>query len=171
MSGGHFGVNKTLSKVRERFYWISSRQDVEAWCRKCKTYAATKGPETRSRGQLKQYNVGAPFERIAIDIAGQFPVTKDGMDGNKYILVAMDYFSKWPEAYAIRNQEAVTVTQVLVDNLICRIGVPLEIHSDQGRNFESGVFQQICNLLGCTRQGRSLFIPRQMEWRSDIIKP
>ena len=145
VSGGHFGVNKTLNKVRERFYWISSRQDVEAWCRKCKVCAATKGPQTRSRGQLKQYNVGAPFERIAIDIAGPFPVTKDG---NKYILVAMDYFSKWPEAYAIPNQEAVTVAQVLVDNLICRFGVPLEIHSDQGRNFESGVFQQICNLLG-----------------------
>ena len=121
VSGGHFGVNKTLNKVRERFYWISSRQDVEAWCRKCKACAATKGPPTRSRGQLKQYNVGAPFERIAIDIAGPFPVTKDG---NKYILVAMDYFSKWPEAYAIPNQEAVTVAQVLVDNLICRFGVP-----------------------------------------------
>ena len=105
-------------------------------------------PRGHRRGvevQLKQYNVGAPFERIAIDIAGPFPVTKDG---NKYILVAMDYFSKWPEAYAIPNQESVTVAQVLVDNLICRFGVPLEIHSDQGRNFESGVLQQICNLLG-----------------------
>ena len=48
VSGGHFGINKTLKKVRERFYWISSRQDVEAWCRKCKACAATKGPQTRS---------------------------------------------------------------------------------------------------------------------------
>ncbi|UYV67829.1 K02A2.6-like [Cordylochernes scorpioides] len=53
--------------------------------------------------------------------------------------VAMDYFTKWPEAYAIPNQEATTVAKVLMDNLICRFGVPLELHSDQGRNFEAGV--------------------------------
>ena len=82
---------------------------------------------------MKQYNVGAPFERIAIDIAGPFPTTNDG---NKYILVAMDYFSKWPEAYGIPNQEATTVAQVLVDNLFTRFGIPLELHSDQGRNFQ-----------------------------------
>ncbi|UYV64719.1 K02A2.6-like [Cordylochernes scorpioides] len=81
------------------------------------------------------------FHRIAIDVAGPFPVTEDG---NKYLLVAMDYFTKWPEVYAIPNQEAATVARVLVDNLICRFGVPLELHSDQGRNFESGIFRELC---------------------------
>ncbi|RYA68429.1 hypothetical protein DD592_26820, partial [Enterobacter cloacae complex sp. 2DZ2F20B] len=94
---------------------------------------------------MKKYNVGAPFERIAIDVAGPFPVTNDG---NKFILVASDYFSKWPDAYAIPNQEAVTVAKVLVDNWISRFGVPLELHSDQGRNFESNVFQRVMQLLG-----------------------
>lgn len=147
-SGAHLGVNKTLGKVRERFYWVHCREDVEKWCRKCSTCAATKGPTTRLKGRMKQYNVGAPFERIAIDVAGPFPTTTSN---NKYILVAMDYFSKWPEAYAIPNQEASTVAQVLVDNLVCRFGVPLELHSDQGRNFESRVFQELCHLLGITK--------------------
>ena len=62
---------------------------------------------------MQQYNVGSPFERIAVDIAGPFPVTEDG---NKYIMVVSDYFSKWPEAYAIRNQEATTVATTLIDN-------------------------------------------------------
>ncbi|UYV64922.1 K02A2.6-like [Cordylochernes scorpioides] len=145
VSGAHFGINKTLKKVRERFYWVYYHEDVERWCKECDRCAASKGPKTRSRGVMREYNMGAPFERIAIDVAGPFPVTEGG---NKYILVAMDYSTKWPEAYAIPNQEATTVAKVLMDNLICRFGVPLELHSDQGRNFEAGVFQELCRLLG-----------------------
>lgn len=144
-SGGHLGVNKTLSKVRERFYWIHMRQDVEDWCRRCTRCAGSKGPRTRSRGEMQQYVVGAPFERIAMDIAGPFPETNNG---NRYLLVAMDYFSKWPEVYPIPNQEATTVADQLVNDWISRFGVPLELHTDQGRNFESNVFQEVCKLLG-----------------------
>jgi len=60
----------------------------------------------------------------------------------------MDYFSKWPEAYSIPDQEATTVAEVLVQNWISRFGVPLQIHSDQGTNFNSAVFTGICDLLG-----------------------
>ena len=60
----------------------------------------------------------------------------------------MDYFTKWPEAYPIPNQEATTVAEVLVKELVSRFGVPVELHSDQGRNFESRVFQEMCRILG-----------------------
>lgn len=85
------------------------------------------------------------MERVAVDIAGPLPLTANG---NKYICVAMDYFTKWPEAYAIPNQEATTVARVLVDNFFTRFGMPNELHSDQGRNFESTVFRESCKLLG-----------------------
>ncbi|UYV65106.1 K02A2.6-like [Cordylochernes scorpioides] len=111
VSGAHFGINKTLKKVRERFYWVYYHEDVERWCKECDRCAASKGPKTRARGVMREYNMGAPFERIAIDVIGPFPVTEGG---NRYILVAMDYFTKWPEAYAIPNQEATTVAKVLV---------------------------------------------------------
>ena len=60
----------------------------------------------------------------------------------------MDYFSKWPEAYAIPRQDAEMVAEVLVNEFVCRFGVPLELHSDQGTNFESAVFKEMCRLLG-----------------------
>jgi transposase InsO family protein len=60
----------------------------------------------------------------------------------------MDYFSKWPEVYALPNQEATTVADVLVEQWVSRFGVPMELHSDQGRNFESHVFREVCKLLG-----------------------
>ena len=144
-TGGHFGIMKTLHKIRERFFWDKSKSDVEKWCRSCSECSARKGPKIRSRGRLQRYNVGAPFERIALDILGPLPRTTDG---NKYILVVMDYFTKWPEAYSIPDQEATTVAEILLQNWISRFGVPLLIHSDQGTNFNSAVFTKFCELLG-----------------------
>ena len=135
--GGHLGVSKTLAKVRERFYWIHCRRNVEEWCQRCDLCAARKGPRVKQRSPLQLYNVGEPMERVAIDVLGPLPETDQG---NKYILIAMDYFSKWPEAYAFPNQEAVTVADVLVSQFFSRFGVPGEMHSDQGQNFESSVF-------------------------------
>jgi hypothetical protein len=146
-SGGHLGVNKTIDKVRWRYYWLYMRGDVERWCQQCDTCAASRGPRTRSRGVMHQYNVGAPFERIAIDIAGPFP---ESDRGNRYLLIAMDYFTKWPEVYAIPNQEASTVADTLVTNF-CRFGVPRELHSDQGRNFESRLMQGVLERLGINK--------------------
>ncbi|GFX85780.1 retrovirus-related Pol polyprotein from transposon 412 [Trichonephila clavipes] len=144
-TGGHFGVMKTLHRVRERFCWGKVRADVEQWCKSCGACSARKGSKIRSRGKLHRYNVGAPFERIAFDILGPLPRTASG---NKYLLVVMDYFTKWPEVYPIPDQEAPTVAEAVVQHWISRYGVPLQLHSDQGRNFVSAVLKGVCELLG-----------------------
>jgi transposase InsO family protein len=94
---------------------------------------------------MHKYNVVAPFERVAVDIAGLFP---DSDRGNRYLLVAMDYFTKRPEVYAIPNQKASTVADVLMNNFFCRFGVPVELHSDQGRSFESRLVREVLEWLG-----------------------
>jgi hypothetical protein len=91
---------------------------------------------------MYQYNVGAPFERIAINVAGPFPRSNQG---NHYLLMAMDYFTKWPEAYAIPNQKALTVAEALVTNFFCCFSIPRELQSDEGRNFEPHLLQKFCN--------------------------
>ena len=145
VTSGHFGIKKTLLRLRKRFYWVSMRRDVSEWCRVCEICAAKKGPHRAPRAPLQVLNVGSPMERVAIDIAGPLPVSTSG---NRYILVVMDYFTKWPEAYAIPNQESTTIAQVLVDEFFSRFGVPYELHSDQGRNFESSIFKECCRILG-----------------------
>lgn len=72
------------------------------------------------------------MERVAVDIMGPFPHTDKG---NRYVLVAMDYFTKWPEASAIPAQEAETVADMLVQGMFARFGAAETIHSDQVRNF------------------------------------
>jgi hypothetical protein len=61
------------------------------------------------------------LERIAIDVAGPFPLSDKG---NKYLLIAMEYFTKCPEDYALPKQEASTVAKVLVANFFCRFCIP-----------------------------------------------
>ncbi|CAI5690254.1 unnamed protein product [Oreochromis niloticus] len=142
---GHFGVSKTLRRLRQGYYWGQQRRDVEDFCRSCDACSSHKGPQDQSRAQLQQQPAGAPMERVAVDVMGPFPRTDRG---NRYVLVAMDYFTKWPEAYAIPDQEAETVADVLVEGMFSRFGTAETLHSDQGRNFESKVFAAMCERLG-----------------------
>ncbi|XP_029574004.1 uncharacterized protein LOC115165110 [Salmo trutta] len=148
VGAGHFGVSKTLKRVRKGFYWARHRRDVEDFCRQCDECAAKKGPPGQSHALLQQFPVGEPMERLGVDIVGPFPTTDSG---NRWILTAMDYFTKWPEAYALPDQEAATVADALVGGIISRFGVPQSIHSDQGRNFESRVFSELCRRLGAEK--------------------
>ena len=86
---------------------------------------------------------GRPFQRVAMDILGQLPKTERG---NKYILVIGYYFTKWMEAIPIPDIEATTVSRKFVDNFICQFGCPDQIHTDQGRNFESMLFCRLLNI-------------------------
>ncbi|GBM21044.1 hypothetical protein AVEN_5759-1 [Araneus ventricosus] len=106
---------------------------------------ARKGPKTRTKGRLQRYNVDASFERMALDILELFPITTKG---NPYVLVLMDYFTKWPEAIPIPDQEASTAAEELVRSWIPCYGVPMILHSDQGTNFNSPLFTELCKILG-----------------------
>lgn len=98
-----------------------------------------------------------PYERVALDILGPLPETPDR---NKYILVIGDYFSKWTEAFPLPNQEAQTVAKVLEEQWVCRLGAPRTIHTDQGRNFESNLFKEVCQMLNIHKTRTSPYHPQ-----------
>ena len=82
------------------------------------------------------------LDRIHIDALGPFLVSAKG---NR--LVVVDQFTKWTESYAVTNICSETTAKYLVDEFISRFGAPLEIHTDQGSNFQSGIFKQVFSLL------------------------
>ena len=71
----------------------------------------------------------------------------ESTSGNSYVLVVSDYFTKWVKVYAIPNQEASTVARKLMDEMFCKFSPPEQLHSDQGRKFESELISEICKLL------------------------
>merc|ERR1712044_52829 len=106
---------------------------------------------------MQKYQMGMPMERIALDISGPWPVTRNG---NKYILVATDHFTKWSEAWAIPDQEAQTVAKTFVNQFVTRFGAPMMIHTDQGRNFESKLFKSMGRLLGVKKTRTLAYFPQ-----------
>ena len=138
---GHLGSKTTSEREKTG---VAYEKMSKSCCAQCDICCSRKKPNKTPRVGMKTYIVGAPMERIAIDVMGPVPITDLG---NKYILVISDYFTKWTESFAMPNKEAETVADVVVREFVSRFGVPRQLHTDQGRNFESRLFQQMCRIL------------------------
>ena len=114
-------------------------EDVRKYVNTCDS-CQRRGPPER-REPLTLLKVEGPFYRIGIDIKGPLPRTEQG---NRYIIVAMDYFTKWPEAKAVENIRVETVAKFIYEEIICRHGVPKEILSDRGTSFVNKVINALC---------------------------
>ena len=90
-------------------------------------------------------SVGAPWERIGIDLTGIHPRSRRG---NCYFLTYVDHFTKFAEAFPIPNKEAVTVARVLVEQVFPRFGIPIQILGDQGKEFDNNLLNGLCDVLG-----------------------
>jgi transposase InsO family protein len=143
-TGGHLGERRTVEQVRRRAYWPGWAAQTRATCRHCGECAQYKRGKAPRQGPLQSMLVGMPWERVGIDITGPHPKSRNGFT---YMLTVVDYFTKWSDAFPIRNQEAVTVAKVLVDRVFSYFGVPLQIVSDRGANFESHLFNELCRRL------------------------
>lgn len=155
--GGHLGWKKTLEKVRQRYFWFELREDVKQWVAKCDVCGAVKRPSRPPRAPLGSMLVGAPMDRLSTDILGPLPRTPRNM---RYILVVNDHFTKWVEIFPVPDQTAVTCAQVIVNEVIARFGCPYSLHSDQGRNYESLLFSDLCKLLEIRKTRTSPANPR-----------
>ena len=93
---------------------------------------------------------------VAMDFLGPLVETDEG---NRYILVVGDHFTKYMSAYALPNQEAKTVARILVEEHFCQNGFPEQLHSDQGPQFESEVIAEMCKTMGIRKTRTTPYHP------------
>ena len=153
---GHFGVTKTTNKIKEKFYWYRMREDIRNYISTCNQCNKAKSLKPKPQATLKSYLAGNPMDRIAMDILGPLPKTKQG---NKYILVIGDHFTRWMEAYPIPEQTSKIIAEKLVKEFMARFGIPLEVHSDQGKNFDCKLINDICRLLEVRKTRSTAYHP------------
>ncbi|CAH8583579.1 unnamed protein product [Schistosoma haematobium] len=153
---GHSGKRKTEHAICGRFWWPSIHEDVAEFCKNCSTCYAIKSPRQIPRAPLVPMTTEGPPQRVGIDIMGPLTMSKNG---NRYLLVMVDYFSKWCEAVPIPQQDALTVTRAFIDHWVSRYGAPLSLHSDQGSAFESHLVAQVCRLLGIRKTHTTAYHP------------
>ena len=130
--------------------------DIHKYCRSCLTCAAYKGTGHRHKAPLQPIPVGEPFDRVGVDIL-EMPQTSRG---NRYIIVFVEYLTKWVEAYASPDQTSETIARLLVDCVVCRHGVPSQLLSDRGPNLLSDLIQDVCALLGMHKVNTMAYHPQ-----------
>ena len=144
--GGHLGRDRTYQKTRNRVWWPGYKRDLARWVKSCHSCQLAKPGPGRGRLPLVQERVGEPFERVALDLVGPLPPSR----GKKYLLVIQDCFSKWVEVIPIPNKTTLTVTEAFVTNWVSRFGSPRILHQDNGSEFTSNMFCEMCEMLGVT---------------------
>ncbi len=98
----------------------------------------------QQRAQFQQELSGAPFDCVSFDVMGPLPII---VNGNRFILTMIDYFSKWAEAYALPNHQAETVADCIVNWWIAHHGIPVRIHSNNAPEFRGHVVSQLKKML------------------------
>ena len=153
---GHMGIVKTVSRIRNSYIWYKMNEDIELFVKSCSVCNKNKRANVKPRARLGQYHAGSPLERVHIDILGPFT---ESNRGNQYVLMIVDQFTKWLECFPLPLQSAELTAKAVVDGFISRFGCPLEIHTDQGRNFDGKLFSSVCELLEVTKTRTTPYRP------------
>ena len=124
-SSGHMGRDKTLNRLQRSFIWYQMAKDIMLYVKTCSTCNRNKKASKKAKARLGTYQAGFPMDRLHIDILGPFT---ESLDGNRYILMMYDQFSKWLECSALPEQSAELVADRLVTKFIATFGCPIEIH-------------------------------------------
>uniref|UniRef100_A0A674CB77 Integrase catalytic domain-containing protein n=1 Tax=Salmo trutta TaxID=8032 RepID=A0A674CB77_SALTR len=115
--------------------------DVKSHIQNCQVCQMYKPEGRKPAGKLQQTVVTRPWEMLGVDLMGPFPRSSNQ---NVYMLVFVDYYSKWVELFALRQATARTVSNILTKEILTRWGVPDYILSDRGSQFVSDLFEETC---------------------------
>nr|GEV79614.1 reverse transcriptase domain-containing protein [Tanacetum cinerariifolium] len=154
----HVGPRSVVAKaIRLGYYWLTMHKDVRDMIRKCSDCQIHR-PITRHPQQpLTLITALWPFYKWGIDIAGPFPERPGKV---KFLIVAMDYFTKRIEAKAVATITGRHVKKFVWDNIVCCFGIPGEIVSDNGKQFSDNPFKDWCDKLNITQRFVSVKHPQ-----------
>uniref|UniRef100_A0A5S6Q0E0 RNA-directed DNA polymerase n=1 Tax=Trichuris muris TaxID=70415 RepID=A0A5S6Q0E0_TRIMR len=152
----HPGIRATSQLIRQRFVWPSIKKDCTTWTRECLACQTAK-IHKHTRSPLGKFKVPTErFSHVHIDIVGPLPPAQ----GYSYILTCIDRCTRWPEAIPIQNTSTETIALAFLHAWVSRFGVPKTLTTDQGRQFESSMFNHLTEFLGIKRTRTTAYNPK-----------
>lgn len=151
---GHQGRDRTISLVRDRFFWPGMCRDIENWISKCERCMRRKTP-TNVRAPLINITTSQPLELVCLD----FLSLERSKGGYEYVLIITDHFTKYAMAIPTKNMTAKTTADAFFKNFVLHYGIPQTIHSDQGANFQSHIIQELCKILNIRKSKTTPYHP------------
>ncbi|RVW36993.1 Retrovirus-related Pol polyprotein from transposon 297, partial [Vitis vinifera] len=168
--GGHFASQKTAMKVLQSgFTWPSLFKDAHIMCRSCDRCQRLGKLTKRNQMPMNPILIVELFDVWGIDFMGPFPMSF----GNSYILVGVDYVSKWVEAIPCKQNDHRVVLKFLKENIFSRFGVPKAIISDGGAHFCNKPFEALLSKYGVKHKVATPYHPQtsgQVELANREIK-
>ena len=154
--GGHLGIDKVRFTMMQKYYWPRMNQDIIDYVRSCDRCQRAKRDFRPSKPPMTLMPRREKFESWQIDILGPL---KKSPEGYEYILLCIDSFTRWPEAFPLKSQDAREVAEVLFRDIFARYGSPLILMSDRGRNFMSKLINALCEIFEITQYHTSSYHP------------
>ena len=149
-NAGHQDRDKTLSLVRDRFYWPGMAADIETKVSKCDRCIKRRA-STYVRAPLVNIRTSQPLELVCMD----YLTLDQSKGGSQHILAVTDHSTRYAQAVPTKDQTAKTTAEALSNAFIVHYGVPHKLHSDQGANFDGRLLHELCRLMGSTKSRTS----------------
>lgn len=156
-SAGHLGTSRTLARIRQKYYWPKLLDSVQRYVRTCRDCQRRKIPHLKPAGLLKPIEPPkVPFEQVGMDLLGPFPVSSSG---NRWIIVATDYMTRYTETSSLPKGTANEVAQFFVKQVVLRHGAPKILITDKGTAFTSRLIQSVMRLTHTTHRRTTSYHP------------
>ena len=152
---GHMGVQKTYDSIRQKYFWPNLFQELYehvSKCVKCQTRADPNVQPLLQNADIPPY----PMAKLSLDLSGPYPKT---LSGNKYIIAFVDWYSGWPEAFAVPDKTAETVAHLIIEEMYPRFGCALELVTDNGSENVNRVVKETLDTLNIHHITTSYYHP------------
>lgn len=157
-TAGHLGVRRTLKKIRQRYFWPKMFAEITHYVQSCPDCQTRNTPNQKPAGELQPLEPTLhPFQQIGMDFVG--PLT-ESQDGNKYIVVMVDYYSKWVEAVATPEATAACAAKAFMDSMVLRHGAPERVITDRGRHFTAEMMEELFRLTSTNHARTTAYHPQ-----------
>ncbi|XP_074573491.1 uncharacterized protein LOC141829917 [Curcuma longa] len=164
--GDHPGSRSLARKILlAGYFWPTLQKDATELVNTCVHCQKYQPFGRRPTEQLKAATTSCPFDQWGLDIVGPLPM---GPQQKKFLLVAVDYFSKWVEAEALSRITEGAVMKFLWGNIVCRYGIPYRLVSDNGRQFSGKKLREWCQGLSILQAFTSVAYP-QANGQAEVI--
>lgn len=169
-TAGHFGVERTLQRIRTRYFWSGMKPFVTDYIKRCAACQRYKIDNRKPAGLLQTPAPTRRFEVVSVDLFGPLPRTSKG---NRWILILEDTCSHWVELFALEKATSVECAEILISEVFLRYGVPRRMISDNGVQFVAEVMQQVCYVMDIKQSLTPLYHPEAnpVERKNRDLKP
>ena len=152
---GHQGLERTFELLQSHIFWPNMFKDIDTYLLNCERCQVLKGNYVGPKTQMGSLSAKQPLELLCIDFTKADP----SKGGKENVLILMDAFLKFSQAFVTNNKKALTVAKILVDKWFNVYGIPSWIHSDLGRSFDNEIISNVCKMYGIRQSTTTPYNP------------